>query len=134
MKGGQPPLWQARDAVEQDVGAPDPLAPAVMDRPSQGDRRRGVDQDEAIHLVWVRQRRLGGNDAAPLVSNYMRLRHAEGVDQCCDVIAEGLERVVVDACWPARVTEASHIWGHRSVSRPGQGRGALGGTLHKPLD
>ena len=64
---GQPPLGQPRDAEEQDVRAAEPLPPAVVDGPAQGDRRRAIDQDQPIDRLGVRQRRLGGHDAAPVV-------------------------------------------------------------------
>jgi hypothetical protein len=52
----------------------------------------------------------------------MGLRLAEGVDQCRDVVAQGLERIVLDPQWPARGAEATHVGRHRPVSRPRQRR------------
>ena len=51
----------------------------------------------------------------------MSLRLAERVDQCRDILAEGLQSVVRDPCWPGRIAEASHIRCDGPVSRASQG-------------
>src|SRR6185312_1504131 len=68
------------------------------------------------------QRRLGGDDAAPLVAEDMGFRLAECLDQCGDVITERLERVVLDPRRPGRLAEPSHVGRHRAVSRLGERR------------
>ena len=56
------------------------------------------------------------------MSKDVGFRLTQGGDQCRHVIAEGLERVILDPSRSARLAKASHVRRHRPVSGPGQGR------------